>query len=56
MRKKLKTESLPVRMSQPELDLIIAAAQVVGESRSEFLRNAAKKRASDVMASLEASA
>ncbi|WP_019500865.1 DUF1778 domain-containing protein [Pseudanabaena sp. PCC 6802] len=47
-RSKLKTRTLPVRLSDAEFDLIDAAARALGENRSEFLRNAAKEKANKI--------
>jgi uncharacterized protein (DUF1778 family) len=51
-KRRIKTRTLPVRMSEQEIDLIESAAEQVGESRSEFLRNAAKIRAQMVLGSV----
>jgi len=49
MRKPVKTRSIPVRLSSPEIDLIKLAADLLGETRSEFVRNAAKEKANKIL-------
>jgi uncharacterized protein (DUF1778 family) len=45
-RNKRRDATIPVRLSDQEIALIEAGAQIAGEPRSEFLRNSAKERAS----------
>lgn len=51
---KLKTRSLPIRLSQPEIEMIETAASLCGENRSEFVRNAAKEKANSLILRSEA--
>lgn len=44
-RSKRRDATIPVRLSDPEIALIEAGAQIAGEPRSEFVRNSAKERA-----------
>lgn len=51
---KLRTRSIPIRVSDPEIELIEKAAAVCGENRSEFVRFAAKERAKNLLLAMEA--
>jgi uncharacterized protein (DUF1778 family) len=47
--KVIKTRSIPIRFSDAELLLINEAAHLIGENRSEFIRNAAKEKARKII-------
>ena len=51
MRKAPRTSSIPIRLSEPEISLLEKAAELLGENRSEFVRNAAKEKAMEIVRS-----
>jgi len=44
-----KSEMVNVRMSPQHLDLVSRAAEIVGESRADFIRNSSNQRAVEIL-------
>jgi uncharacterized protein (DUF1778 family) len=52
-RKSPRTFSIPIRLSQAEINLIEKAAHLVGDNRGAFVRAAAKEKALEILQSAE---